>query len=87
MQGVSSVLLDRPLSPPLRVQLQGFPMSFWGVTKPKPGQAVEDICFEVNILQFALMVRGGLDENTIHGIYVSGSLARTEAERLLKGTQ
>ena len=87
MQGVTNVLLDRPLSPPLRVQLQGFPASFWVVTKPKPGQAVADICFEVNILQFASMVRGGLNENTIHGIYVSASLARAEAERLLKDTQ
>ena len=83
MQGVSAVSLDRPFLPPLRVQLQGFPATFWVVTKPKGNEAVEDVCFEANILRFASMVRGGLDENTIHGIYVSASLARSEAEGLL----
>jgi hypothetical protein len=83
MQGSSRVLLDRPLLPPLRVELQGFPAAFWVVTKPKAGQSLGDICFEANILQFASMVRGGLDENTLHGIYVSRSMATSEAETLL----
>ena len=37
MQGSSSILLDRPLLPPLPVELQGLPAAFWVVTKPKPG--------------------------------------------------
>ena len=83
MQGTTRVLLDRPVFPPLPVELQGFPATFWIVTKPKAGQTVGDICIEANLLQFACMVRGGLDENTIHGIYVSGSLARAEVEGLI----
>ena len=70
-------------SPPSPVEIQGFPATFWIVTKPKPGQTVDDICCEVNILQFACMVRGGMDESTIHGIYVSGVMARAVADALL----
>lgn len=83
MQGTTRVLLEHPLLPPLAVELQGFPATFWVVTKPKAGQAVEDTCFEVNLLQFACMVRGGLDESAIHGVYVSGAMARAKAEGLL----
>ena len=87
MQGTIRVLLDRPFLPPLLVELQGFPARFWVVAKPKEGQSMEDICCEINLPQFACLVRGGFDENLIHGIYVSASLARTEAENLLASTR
>jgi hypothetical protein len=83
MQGVQRVWLHSPGHGNLRVELQGFPATFWVVTKPTPTSELGDICFEANIIELACQFRGGLDETTIHGIYVSEVEAQRVAANLL----
>ena len=45
--------------------------------------SIGDICLRCDFRQFALQVRGGLDENTIIDIYADEALAQAEAKRLL----
>lgn len=65
------------------MKLQGIPEWFWVVTVPTLYSSIGDICFRCDFRQFALQVRGGLDENTIFGIYADESIAQAEAKRLL----
>jgi len=83
MQGVQRVWLHNPGHGDLKVELQGFPATFWIVTKPTPVSEMGDICFETNMLEFACQVRGGLDDALIHGIYVNQSEAERVARTLL----
>jgi hypothetical protein len=83
MQGVQRVWLHSPGHGNLRVELQGFPATFWVVTKPTSSSEVDDICFEANIFGLADQFRAGLDETTIHGIYVSEVEAQRVAVNLL----
>ncbi len=65
------------------MKLQGIPEWFWVVTVPTLYSSIGDICFRCDFRQFALQVKGGLDENTIIGIYADAALAQAEAKRLL----
>ncbi len=65
------------------MKAQGIPEWFWVVTVPTLYSSIGDICFRCDFRQFALQVRGGLDENTIFGIYADEAIARAEAKRLL----
>lgn len=65
------------------MKTQGLPEWFWVVTVPTPYSSVGDICFRCDLRQFAQQVRGGLDENTIFGVYADEPNARAEAERLI----
>jgi hypothetical protein len=65
------------------MKLQGIPEWFFVVTVPTLYSSIGDICFRCDFRQFALQIRGGLDENTIFGIYADEAIARAEARRLL----
>jgi hypothetical protein len=65
------------------MKLQALPEWFWVVTVPTLYSSIGDICFRCDFRQFALQVRGGLDDNTIFGIYADAALAQAEAKRLL----
>jgi hypothetical protein len=65
------------------MKLQGIPEWFWVVTVPTLYSSIGDICFRCDFRQFALQVRGGLDENTIFGVYADEAPAQAEAKRLL----
>lgn len=65
------------------MKLQGLPEWFSVVTVPTLYSSIGDICFRCDFRQFALRIRGGLDENTIFGVYADDALAQAEAKRLL----
>ena len=65
------------------MKIQGLPDHFWVVTTPTPVSDLGDICFQCDFAQFALQVRGGLNENEIVGIYADQQAATQEAEALL----
>ena len=65
------------------MKLQGLPEWFWVVTVPTLYSSIGDICFRCDFRQFALQVRGGLNENSIVGIYADEAPAQVEAKRLL----
>ena len=65
------------------MKVKGMPEWFWIVTVPTPYSSIGDICFRCDFRQFALQVRGGLDENTIVGVYADEAAARAEALRFL----
>ena len=69
------------------MKIQGLPAHFWVVTTPTPLSGLGDICFRCDFAQFALQVRGGLNENEIVGIYADQQAAAQEAEHLLKAMQ
>jgi hypothetical protein len=66
------------------MKIQGLPAHFWVVTTPTPLSGLGDICFQCDFTQFALQVRGGLNENEIVGIYADQQAATQEAEALLQ---
>ena len=65
------------------MKLHGLPEWFWVVTVPTLYSSIGDICFRCDFRQFALQVKGGLDENSIVGIYADEAPAQAEAKRLL----
>ena len=65
----------------------GFPETFWFVVSPTPNSELGDICFECDFERFARQIRGGLDEQTIVGIFVDQTEAVELAERLLRAIQ
>ena len=65
------------------MKLQGIPDSFIVVTVPTLYSNIGDICFRCDLRQFALRIKGGLDENSIVGVYVDDAPAQAEAKRLL----
>jgi hypothetical protein len=69
------------------MKIQGLPDHFWVVTTPTPVSGLGDICFQCDFAQFALQVRGGLNENEIVGIYADQQAAVQEAEALLQTMQ
>lgn len=60
------------------------PDRFWVVVQPTTVSELGDICFECDFRSYALQVRGGLDEETIVGIYADEQEARQVAEGLLR---
>ena len=68
------------------MKIQGLPDHFWVVTTPTPVSDLGDICFQCDFAQFALQVRGGLNENEIVGIYADQQAAAQEAEHLLQAS-
>ena len=66
------------------MKIQGLPAHCWVVTTPTPLSGLGDICFRCDFVQFALQVRGGLNENEIVGIYADQQAAIQEAEALLQ---
>lgn len=83
-QGVQRSWLDNlELGNQQRVSFQGFPQTFWVVTKPQASSTEEDICFETNILELMVMVKGGLSSTDVCGVYVDERTAKEEAEELL----
>ena len=69
------------------MKIQGFPAHFWVVTTPTPFSGLGDICFRCDFIQFALQIRGGLNENEIVGVYADQQAATQDAEDLLKSMQ
>ena len=68
------------------MKIQGLPAHCWVVTTPTPLSGLGDICFQCDFAQFALQVRGGLNEKEIVGIYADQQTATHEAEHLLKAS-
>jgi hypothetical protein len=66
------------------MKIHGLPETFWVVASPSPVSQLGDICFECNFRQFALQVRGGLDEDRIVGIFADETEAKELAEKLLR---
>ncbi len=69
------------------MKIQGLPDHFWVVTTPTPLSGLGDICFQCDFAQFALQVRGGLNENEIIGVYADHQAAVEVAEALLHAVQ
>ena len=65
------------------IKVVGMPERFWVVTTPTPNSEMADVCFACDFLQFALQVRGGLNENAIVGIFADEELATATATKLL----
>ena len=85
MQGSIRVKLNKGFGPSQVVELQGFPATFWIVTKPGPNSELEDICFMANLLSYTVQCKGGLETNDIYGFYESSTEAHAVARRLLAG--
>ena len=66
-----------------KMKVVGMPERFWVVTSPTPNSEMGDICFSCDYRQFALQVRGGLDENAIVGIYANEQDAKATATKLI----
>ena len=66
------------------MKLHGLPEKFWVVLSPSLTSTLGDIRFECDFKQFALQIRGGLDENEIVGVFADERLATDLAERLLR---
>ena len=60
------------------------PERFWVVVRPTGLSELGDICFECDFRRYALQIRGGLDEETIVGVYVDEQEAKRVAEELLR---
>ena len=56
---------------------------FWVVEYPGRDSELSDIFFQADIFDMALQIRGGLDPETIYGIYKSKGLALKKAKELL----
>jgi hypothetical protein len=69
------------------MKLQGMPETFWVVVKPSPVSELGDVCFPCDFKRFARQVRGGLDEESIVGIFVDEAKAVAEAKKLLAHRQ
>lgn len=58
--------------------------SFWVVEKPSTNAELNDVCFECNnVVEFARLVKGGLNESDIKGIFTKEAKAKKLAEKLL----
>ena len=66
------------------MKIHGLPERFWVVVSPSPVSELGDICFECDFAQFAVQVRGGLDERRIVGIFADGAEATELAKKLLR---
>lgn len=66
------------------MKLHGFPEKFWIVLSPSLTSTLGDIRFECDLRQFALQIRGGLDEREIVAVYADERLATELAEKLLQ---
>ena len=51
------------------MQIVGLPPKFWVVTNPSPNSPLGDFCFESDFRGFALQIRGGLEVDSIKGIF------------------
>lgn len=58
--------------------------AFWVVEKPTTNAELNDICFECsNVVEFARLVKGGLNESDIKGVFKKEAKAKKLAEKLL----
>ena len=64
--------------------VKGLPDKFWLVVSPSPVSTLGDICFECNLQQFAVQIRGGLNEQNIVAAFAEQGPAVELAERLLR---
>ena len=60
------------------------PDKFWLVVSPSPVSTLGDICFKCDLQQFAVQIRGGLDEQKIVAAFAEEQPAIELAERLLR---
>ena len=65
------------------MRIVGMPERFWIVTSPTPVSELGDCCFVCSFKQFALQIRGGLEVESIVGIFADEQLAKDTATRLL----
>ena len=65
------------------MQIVGMPETFWVVTSPTPDSELGDCCFECDFKTYALQIRGGLEVDSIVGIYSDGEAAKDTATKLL----
>ena len=56
---------------------------FWVVTNPTPDSELPDILFQADIFDIVLQIRGGLDVESIVGIYKKEVKAKKVAVKLL----
>ena len=66
------------------MKVVGMPETFWVVTTPTANSDLGDVCFECDFKQFALQVRGGLEVESIVGIYADGEAAKEIATKLIE---
>ena len=66
------------------MRVVGLPEHFWVVTIPTTQSEIGDVCFQCDFAQFALQIRGGLNEKEIVGIYADQDAAVAVAEALLQ---
>lgn len=66
------------------MKIVGMPERFWVVCTPKAGYEIGDFCFECDFGQFALQVRGGLEVESIVGIFSDRQAATNMAVKLLR---
>lgn len=59
---------------------------FWIVERPEKWSEIQDILYKLDIFDMVLQIRGGLDPETIYGIYQdkNRNKARKIAEKLLQ---
>jgi hypothetical protein len=58
--------------------------AFWVVEKPSTSDELNDICFECNnVVEFARLIKGGLNESDVKGIFTKEAKAKKLAEKLL----
>jgi vacuolar-type H+-ATPase subunit I/STV1 len=58
--------------------------AFWVVEKPTTNAELNDICFECSsVAEFARLVKGGLNESDVKGIFTKEAKAKKLAEKLL----
>jgi hypothetical protein len=69
------------------MEIHGLPETFWIVDSPSAGSELGDICYESDLARFALQIRGGLNEDTIVGVFAEKEPAVELAERLLATVQ
>jgi len=66
------------------MRIEGMPERFWIVTSPTPVSELGDCCFVCSFKQFALQIRGGLEVDSIIGIYADGETAKATATKLIE---
>ena len=58
--------------------------NFWVVTQPTGVSELVDIFFEADVFDMYLQIRGGLEGDSIVGIYKNKAKAKKVAEKLIK---
>ena len=66
------------------MKIHGLPEKFWVVLSPSLTSTLADIRFACDLQQYALQIRGGLNENEIVAVFADEEPATELAESLLR---